>query len=139
MEQVIYVLTDAIAEAEAFIDYYEGKPEYNDQVTYERGRLRGLKAVMSALDGNLDPLNRLAYPSDFTHEQKDNEMSTDKVKFKVLYDRDLEEYRVVASINGVIDEKQSYYTDDKQDALNTLELMKQGNDPDSKDDNYPPK
>lgn len=54
------------------------------------------------------------------------------IKLKIRKDMGYDEYCVMVYVNGIHNEMQSYYTDDKEDAIDTcnqmkLEYEKQGN------------
>ena len=46
------------------------------------------------------------------------------VKFKIIYLNDCMEYKVCCFVNGKLNESRSYYTNDKEDAILTMGLMK---------------
>ena len=46
------------------------------------------------------------------------------VKFKIIYLNDCMEYKVCCFVNSKFNESRSYYTNDKEDAILTMGLMK---------------
>jgi hypothetical protein len=50
-------------------------------------------------------------------------MARPNIKIKLHYDRDWQEYQVRVFINGVYSEDKTYFTDDKQDAIDTKKAM----------------
>ena len=67
--------------------------------------------------------NKTNEPEASAHINKETKMRTIEVKLRIKRDSEWNEWRVEWVQDGVYDEDKTYFTDDKQDAIETKEAI----------------